>query len=306
VYSFPAWTLFSGSTLRREEATVLTVEEVTRISLKTILFPTDFSPASSAALPFALALARTYGSTLLLTHVLAGARGQDSENNAVWQDARHRLEKFCVEHSISDTPHKPVLDQGDLADVIPVIIGEQAVDLVVLGTHGRRGVSKLVLGSSAEKIYRSAPCPVLTVGPNVHNGNWRLRNILCPVDVLEDPGPFLKHALTLAKENQSEFIVLQAVPLVPWQHRASVEKQMCERLQRMIPPDAASWCTPQFVVRWEHPAEAVVLAASEWEADLIVMGVRKSRAAKFSVHLPWPVASEVVSRAPCPVLTIRV
>jgi nucleotide-binding universal stress UspA family protein len=292
--------------MRREEAAMLTGGEVTRISLKNILFPTDFSPASSAALPFALALARAYDSTLLLTHVLAGARREGAEDNAVWQDARHKLEEFCAEHSISDTPHKPVLDQGDLADVIPAIIREQAVDLVVLGTHGRRGVSKLVLGSDAEKIYRSAPCPVMTVGPNVHNGNWGLRCILCPVDVLEDPGPFLEYALTLAKENHSEFIVLQAVPLVPWQHRASVEAQMRSRLERMVPPEAAPWCTPQFVVRWEHPAEAVVLAAAEWEADLIVMGVRKSRAARFSVHLPWPVASEVVSRASCPVLTVRV
>jgi nucleotide-binding universal stress UspA family protein len=285
---------------------VLATQEVARISLKNILFPTDFSPASSAALPFALALARVYDSTLLVTHVLAGVRRQGSEASLEWEDAQQKLNRLSADRQFAGAASKTVLDQGDLADVIPRLIRGQSVDLVVLGTHGRRGFSKLVLGSSAEKIYRLASCPVMTVGPNAHDGDWKLRSILCPVDVLEDPEPFLSYALSLAEQNQSNLIVLQAVPLVPWQHRASVETQMRERLERMIPEDAGSGYTPQFVVRWEHPAEAVLLTAEEWEADLIVMGVRKAHAARFSDHLPWPVASEVVSRARCPVLTVRI
>jgi len=290
-----------------------TAQEVARISLKTILFPTDFSPASSAALPFALALARVYGSTLLMTHIIPPEPHRQvvtdplpAQDDRVWQDARHKLREWTQDRSIGNTPCKALLDQGDLADAIPDMIREQAVDLVVLGTHGRRGVSKMVLGSGAEKIYRTAPCPVLTVGPKVHAGEWKLRRILCPVDVVEDSEPFLPYALSLAEENQAEFIVLQAVPLVPWQHRASVEAQMRERLERLIPAQARDWCTPQFLVRWEHAAEAILLAAAEREVDLIVMGVRQARAASLSAHLPWPVASEVVSRAPCPELTVRV
>jgi nucleotide-binding universal stress UspA family protein len=294
--------------LRREEVVMLTVQEVARISLKNILFPTDFSPASSAALPFALALARVYGSTVAVTHVLPSEHRQQrpAQSDPVWQAAQHELAEWTREHFVGDTPCKTRLECGDLGEVIPEMIREHGVDLVVLGTNGRRGVSKLVLGSSAEKIYRSAPCPVLTVGPKVQAGKWTLRSVLCPVDVVEDPGPFLHYALALAEKNKAEFIVLQAVPLVPWQHRASVEVQMRQRLETMIPEQAKDWCTPQFLVRWEHPAEAVLLAAAEREADLIVMGVRKARAAKLSAHLPWPVASEVVSRAPCPVLTVRV
>jgi nucleotide-binding universal stress UspA family protein len=292
---------------------MLAVREAARISLRNILFPTDFSPASSAALPFALALARIYGSTLLVTHVIPPEPRRQVvtdrlplQDGRAWQEAQHKLAGVVQDRSIGDTPCKALVDQGDLADVIPAMISEQKVDLVVLGTHGRRGVSKLVLGSSAEKIYRSAQCPVLTVGPKVHVGAWGLHRILCPIDVVEDPKPFLHYAFSLAEESQAEFIVLQAVPLVPWQHRASVEAQMRSRLETLIPDEARDWCTPQFLVRWEHPAEAVLLAAAEWEVDLIVMGVRKARAATLSSHLPWPVASEVVSRAPCPVLTVRV
>jgi len=289
-----------------------TALQLTRISLKNILFPTDFSPASSAAWPFAQALAQVYGSTLLLTHILppephrqVTADRLPSQDDRVLQDAGRKLSGW-MQDRIGDLPTRALLDRGDLAQVIPEIIREHQVDLVVLGTHGRRGVSKLVLGSGAEKIYRSAPCPVLTVGPKVHAGEWKLRRILCPVDVAEDPEPFLHYALSLAEENQAEFIVMQAVPLVPWQHRAAVEVRIRGRLEQLIPESAKDWCVPQFLVRWEHAAEAVLLAAEEREAELIVMGVRRARAAGLSAHLPWPVASEVVSRALCPVLTVRV
>lgn len=290
-----------------------TVPEVTRISLKNILFPTDFSAASSAALPFALALARIYGSTLLVVHAIPLEPHRQvvldrlpAQDDRVWQEAQHKFVEFTHGCSIGDTPCKTLLDRGDLADVIPAVVREQEADLVVLGTHGRRGISKLVLGSDAEKIYRSATCPVLTVGPKVHAGEWNLRRILCPVDFAEDPKPALHYALSLAEENEAEFVVLQAVPLVPWQHRPTVELETRRSLEGLIPQEANDWCVPQFLVRWEHPAEAILLAAAEREADLIVMGVRKARAAGLSSHLPWPVASEVVSRAACPVLTVRV
>jgi len=290
-----------------------TLPHVSRISLKNILFPTDFSATSDGALPFALTLARIYGSTVLLTHVIPPEPRQQitydrfpPQDDEVWHEARQQLEGFTSSHPLAGTPYKNLLDRGDLADVIPEMIREHDVNLVVLGTHGRTGVSKMVLGSGAEKIYRSASCPVLTVGPKAQSANWALRRILCPVDVTQNPEPALRYALSLAEENQAEFIVLEAVPMVPWQHREAVERQSRFYLDKMIPEQARDWCTPQFLIRWEHPVEAILLAAEERQADLIVMGVRKSRAAGLSAHLPWPVASEVVSRALCPVLTVRV
>lgn len=291
-----------------------TVPQVSRLSLKKILFPTDFSPASRAALPFALALARIYGSTLLVTHAVPAEPHRQvvpdrlpAQDDRVWQDARHQLEEFTHDPTLLGMPHKALLDQGDLADVIPALIREHEADLVVLGTHGRRGVSKLVLGSSAEKIYRSAPCPVLTVGPKAHQAaDWKLRLIVCPVDIVEDPEPALHYAVSLAEENQAVVVVLDAIPLVPWQHRASVEARSRRVLENLMPEHAKDWCTPQYLVRWEHPAEAILRTAAEQDADLIVMSVHKARVAGLSSHLPWPVASEVVSRALCPVLTVRV
>jgi nucleotide-binding universal stress UspA family protein len=289
-----------------------TTPQVARISLKNILFTTDFSPAANSAMPFALTLARIYGSAIELVHVIPPeARDQmvfdrvPAVDNLVWSNALRKLESLARE-SVGDIPCRTVIRSGDLAEVIPGIIRDHDIDLVVLGTHGRRGVTKMMLGSGAEKIYRTAPCPVLTVGPKAHTPEWKLRRILCPVDFAHDPEPALHYALSLAEENEAAFLVMHAIPMVPWQHRPEVEVQTWHQLESLIPEGAKDWCTPQYVVRWEHPAEAVLHAAEDRQPDLIVMGVHKARAAGLSSHLPWPIASEVASRAPCPVLTVRV
>ena len=291
-----------------------TLPQVTRLSLKNILFPTDFSPASKAALPFAVALARTYGSTLLIAHAIPPEPLLEvvtdrlpAQDDRVRQDARHKLHEFTHSQSLANTPVKAVLDQGDLQDVIPAIIEEQNIDLVVLGTHGRRGISKLVLGSSAETIYRSATCPVLTIGPQVHDAaDWKPHRILCPVDIAEDPEQLMHYALSWAEENQSDLVILQAIPLVPWQERPAVAERCRRALNRLIPEQAQDWCTPEILIRWEYAVEAILQTAHERESDLIIISVHKSRVSALAAHLPWPVASEVVSRASCPVLTVRV
>jgi nucleotide-binding universal stress UspA family protein len=293
---------------------VPTMRRVLRLALKNILVPTDFSLASHAALPFASTLAAIYGSTILVAHAIAPepyrqvvADPLSAEDGRRWQDASQKLLEFARDPLLSNVPYRTFLHCGDLATVIPTLVDEQHVDLIVLGTRGRRGVSKMILGSSAESIYRSATCPVLTVGPEADKpGNWRLRRILCPVDSAGNPEPALAYALSLAEENEAEFIVLEAIPLVPWQHRCSVERTTRRTLERLIPEDAKDWCMPQYVVRWEHPAEAILIESREREVDLIVMSVRRSLAASWSAHLPWAIASEVVSRARCPVITVRV
>lgn len=290
-----------------------TVAPVTRISLKKILVPTDFSAASRSALPFARTLAQIYGSSLLVAHAIPAEPHRQVVTDTVpaeeahpWQIARQQLAGFKQDPLLADLPATQLLEQGDLAEVIPAMIREHEADIIVLGTHGRTGVSKVFLGSGAEKIYRTASCPVLTVGPKARSKDWGLRRILCPVDLVENPEPALQYALSLAEENQSELIVLQAIPMVPWQHRPALAHQSRKHLESLIPEQARDWCSPQFLIRWEYPEEAILAAAAECEVDLIVMGVRKARAVSLSAHLPWPVASKLVSSATCPVLTVRI
>jgi nucleotide-binding universal stress UspA family protein len=288
--------------------------QVARISLKDILLPTDFSDASQAALPFALELARIYGARVHVAHVIVPESHPHvlspriNEQDTTWDEARERLDEFTHDSRLGQVHCTSLLASGDVANVIPAMIREHEVDMVVVGTRGRRGVSRLVMGSNAERIYRSASCPVLTIGPHVNRAQWALKTILCPVDLEGDPEPALAYAFAFAEDNAAEFIVMNAIPTVPWQHRSQVERESCGRMRKLLPtfgkPDGMS--EPQFLVRWEPPAEAILNCAEVREADLIVMGVRKSRVAAFSSRSPWPVASEVVSRAACPVLTVRI
>ena len=201
-----------------------------------------------------------------------------------------------------------LLERGEVWDVISDIIQKNKIDLVVTGTHGRQGLKKLVLGSEAEKIYRKATCPVLTVGPRVtpaSDTNWKLETILFPTDGSETSLKALPYALSLAEENQANLIFLQLMPMAPTQYRESDEASAREAMRLMVPLEAEDWCKPEFVARFEFPAEGILAFAKERNVNLIVMGVRKSGDSAVPEHLPWPIASQVVARAQCPVLTVR-
>lgn len=285
------------------------VVPIPRISLKNILVTTDFSPASTSALPFALALARLYEAKLIVAHVLAPEPHTQvvtdrvpAEDNWQFEQVRRKLSVFAPQQS--DVKCDQLIERGDLAQVIPQIIREKEIDLVVLGTHGRRGFKKLILGSDAEKIYRHATCPVLTIGPNVpspEEGKWKIKRILFPVDLESNTVQALSYTLSLAEENEADLILVHAAPLVPWQHQLATEKRVREDILSLISPEAKNWCKPEVVVRWNYPSEAILGVATERDIDLIAMGVNK----RSTSHWPWPIASEVVGLAPCPVLTVR-
>ena len=146
------------------------------ISLKNILFATDFSEASQAALPYAAAIARRYDSQLHIAHIMSPASyvipsqpGDpvtiDSIHEAARADVRQRMETLASH--LKTVPHHTYVREGEVWESLSDIIRTHEIDLLVVGTHGRTGVKKLLLGSKAEEILRLAPCPVLTVGPKI-------------------------------------------------------------------------------------------------------------------------------------------
>lgn len=282
-------------------------QTTTRISLSNILVTTDFSPASKAALPYAIAIARQYDAKIFVAHAVR----PDSlpiDADPLWQDAGQHLAKFVKTDLLDATEHESLLERGDLWNVISDIIEKNKIDLVVAGSHGRQHLSKLVMGSNAEKIYRRATCPVLTVGPKVpplRDANWGLKQILFPTDGSEVSLKALPYALSLAEENQANLIFLQLLPEARSRYTESDETSAREALRLLVPAEAQVWCKSEFVVRFEFPAEGILGLAQEHEANLIVMGVKKSGQAAMSGHLPWPIASQVVAQASCPVLTVR-
>jgi nucleotide-binding universal stress UspA family protein len=291
------------------------VQANARISLSNILLTTDFSQASKLALPYAIALARQYGAKIVLGHAMSPEPHLTvpldplpGDVDTVRQEAQQNLADFARPELLGDTPYEEVLERGDFWNVISSMIRKHDIDLIVAGTRGRQGVRKLVMGSHAEKIYRRTDCPVLTIGPKVRpleERGWKLKQILFPTDGSEVSLSALPYALSLAEENQATLIFLQLMLFVAPEYRGSDDAGALQALRALVPAEAEDWCKPEFVVRFDLPAEGILQLARERDPDLIVMGVRKSSEGAITEHLPWPVASQVVAEARCPVLTVR-
>ena len=137
------------------------------MNLKTILVSTDFSPSSDAALAMATALARDSGAKLLIVHVeeIPLATGGAEYLYSVPEPATQELKKMLGEVVPKDpnVAYEHRLLAGDPAEAIVRTAEADGVDMIVIGTHGRTGLTRLLMGSVAEKVVRTAPCPVLTL-----------------------------------------------------------------------------------------------------------------------------------------------
>jgi nucleotide-binding universal stress UspA family protein len=285
----------------------------TRIAISKILLATDFSEVSRAALGYACNLARWYGSKIFVTHVVppepyltVPLEPIPVDLDLFWNREKQNMAEFVASKALEEIPHEDILQRGELWEVISNVIDKEQIDLIVAGTHGRKGLRKVVLGSVAEKIYRQATCPVLTVRPETtacSKRSWELKRILFATDFSQTSLHALPYALSLAEENQATLIFLNVAPLVPYQYKQAIVEATCKRLERLMAPEP--WCTPDFVVCFDFPAQGILQVARDRETDLIVLGVNRRAAVGLSAHLPWSTASEVVSAAPCPVLTVR-
>lgn len=136
------------------------------IVLKNILVATDFGPASTAALTYGRALAKTFGARLHLLHVAENFFLRPAMNDpyALRAAAARQLEDCLTAEDRADRAAHAVLQvSDDTAEAITDYARAKPIDLIVVGTHGRTGVSHLLAGSVAERVVRTAPCPVLTV-----------------------------------------------------------------------------------------------------------------------------------------------
>jgi nucleotide-binding universal stress UspA family protein len=285
----------------------------TRISLNNILLATDFSNLSTAALPFAIALANWYGAKVFVAHVVppepylgVAMEPAPIQTDLLWNSAQREMDALLSREEFAHVPHNEILRRGEIWTTISGILHRNAIDLIVIGTHGRQGLKKMFMGSVAEKIFRQADCPVLTVGPEVATtdaASWEPARILFPTDFTATSLHALPYALSLAEEKQGTLILMHSIPLTPYQYQDAVRENISKKLERLVTTDV--WCKFEFVVEFEFVADTILRAACEHKADLVVMGVNKRATATISSHLPWSTASQVVGRAPCPVLTVR-
>jgi len=291
----------------------------TRLALNNILFLSDFSNASELALPFALNLARQYESKILALHVLTSfplAYASAESVAATLEAMENGAQEGCqlLESHLLGLEHQTVLMRSNSVwTAVDSVLREHSIDLVVLGTHGRTGALKLLMGSVAEEIFRKCNTPVLTIGPAVHNGvhnGGRFHTILYATDFSREADAAAPYAISFAEESQAKLMLLHVLPEPtpkkgPKSPKESVADAM-HQMQKLLPKGSGYWCKPEALVRFGRPAEKILQCAKESGADLIVMGVRAPHSRiGIETHFESAIAHRVVTQAVCPVLTMR-
>jgi nucleotide-binding universal stress UspA family protein len=297
------------------------IAALTKAAFENVLYLSDFSEPSEAALPFAAAIARGYGAKVYALHVLIPASYTYTTPDLIAaaieaQEEVAQFEMKKIDSQLTGLSHEiMVVRSTGVRAPIERAIAEHDIDLIVLGTHGRTGAQKFLLGSVAEEIFRWSPVPVLTIGPGarsgVHNGA-RFHRVLFGTDFSPEAAAAAPYAISLAQKGHALLVLLHVVrkavekgPSEPSSVQISVAEAM-HRLYEIPPKDCGLNSPPEVVVEYGEPSKRILEAAVERGADIIVLGVRSdARRLGAATHLGRATAHKVVANARCPVLTIK-
>ena len=300
-------------------------------ALKNILFATDFSPSSEAAVPVLRALAARFASTVHFVHVVApevrSAVPKDKlpELDVQKTDAEDEMQFLLAGDRWKGIPHTSTVERGQVWKVLASLVEEREIDLIVLGTHGRRGLTKLVLGSTAEQVVRMAPCPVLTVGPYARlsdDAQAADLPVLFATDFSSSARDALRYAACWARANGCRLVLLHAVQPVmdvppgdvdPMPVKIAMSAEIAagagsyarRQMAELIAAERLEELEPEVIVASGPPAEIILATAQKKNAGLIVMGAHRAWSQSVAGHLPWATASAILCEAPCPVITVR-
>jgi nucleotide-binding universal stress UspA family protein len=303
----------------------------TVVAIKNILFATDFSEISEAALPYVTALSLRYASTVHVVHVLPEATFvrpspvDPALFGTIYEQAHSGAQERIQRLSdrLRGFPHQTHVRHGKVCDTLSEIIREHEIDLVVVGTHGRTGLGKLVMGSVAEEIFRQSPCPVLTIGPRVASAERvvearhdhqlppvqiKFHRILFATDFQPESAKTVAYAISLAHEFQAQLTLLHVIEDYGdhLHERPGPIDTTLRKLEELVPEDAGLRYRPELVTEFGVPADLILQTATECDADLIVLGVRSAVGhIGTATHLGGSTAHKVVVGANCPVLTVR-
>jgi nucleotide-binding universal stress UspA family protein len=280
-----------------------------------ILCPVDFSPGSATAYDYAHSLARHYEAKLFVHHVVehlvADAYIPQEHLQELYRrqeaDAEERLRQLTS--NLTDGVAQDFVLQrgGPAADFILSFAEDHNIDLIVMGTHGRRGMDRLIMGSVLERVLRKTRCPVMAVR-TAHSlamkSDVELRQILFCTDFSEDSRRALEYALSLALRYGSELALLHVLEDSRGDRELEQHKQNAlASLQEVLPEEVTQWASVTAVIRTGKAYQQIIQYANEMRTDLIVMGVRGRN--PLNLALFGSTSHHVVQLGPCPVLVVR-
>lgn len=299
------------------------------VDIKDVLFATDFSDASEAALPYVAALSNRYGALTHVAHVLPDVTflrpgsPDPAVMGSIYEDshsaAQGKINKLSKR--LRSIPHRTYLRHGKIAQAMDELAAEQNVQLLIAGTHGRTGLGKLVMGSIAEEILRQVKCPTLTVGPKVAGHSYNrggasellpsrvnIRQILYATDFKQPADEAIAYAISLAVQFGAKLALLHVIEDYGehLQEKPGPIENALRKLDEVIPNDPELECEVELLAQFGVAAESILQTAAAREADLIVLGAKPTKGnLATTTHLSRTVAYRVIVGASCPVLTVR-
>ncbi len=288
-----------------------------------ILCPVDFSEFSVRAFHYAVSLAQHYRAKLFVQHVVelwrypsAGfspGKYFDEFCQRLLHKGEEKLQELLRTAADTEIQPEPVVQQGTAADSILAFATSRKTDLIVMGTHGRRGFDRLMLGSVTERVIRKAPCPVLAVRKPAHDfgvsgkqqDTVHLGRILFCTDFSENSQRAIDHAISLTEEYNAELTVLHVLEDTP--HPANMEKAIAkatERLKNLLPTEGLDPDRIKTIVRIGAPYQQIIQFTVEEQTDMVVMAVRGRSALDLAVF--GATTHRVMQLGPCPVLAVHV
>ena len=285
------------------------------VGIHNVLIATDFSRQSTSALNYGLNFAHRYSAHSEIVYVLpadeyalAGPEALTAAKDAARRDVLELKAMLRRSHAFEEgVDYRVSMIEGSAADCLLERARQKSVDLIVVGTHGRGGMGKIILGSVAEKVFRHSRVPVLTIGPHIRRSaeSGGPHCILAPCDLTPRSHPAVEFACALAKEHNSQLTLLHVIGqpnegmrLDPERVRQGIREELAQIVRKH-----ADGVDVYYRIESGKIASTILDKATELNADLIVLGVRPSSG--LLDRFMWPIAYELVREAACPVLTIR-
>ena len=280
----------------------------------TILFASEI-PTNQKAFAFALAQAREFGANLILFHAYdtlvvgasetSGVRYYDYASAA--RAEKHQLEPLAEQVRSEGVPCEMVVRPGLAADQILAFTREREIDRIVMGTHSPGPIGKLLVGSVAEAVLRTAKVPVFIVGPEVVDGsnrNFATRTILCAASLHDASKVVAAFAAELAVQHGAR-LVLQHV-IRPQERAEIMAGRSLDEIEKdvlmLVPPKYQHKIAIQAIVVPGDPTEELLYQSKAQQADLIVLGAQGASA--FAAITRHGVVYKVLAHAHCPVITM--
>ena len=289
----------------------------TEIAISNVLLATDFSAESAQAVDYARRFCSQQNAKLFVVHVmdvfpfaLSTDRAAKTRITEIRDTAEAQMKEFVRVNDLDQAKIERHVIEGETSEALERFIREHEIELIVLGSRGDSGISRIFEGSMAEELFRTAQCPVMVAGPKArfHSNAAMFGRLLFATDLSQLSMTALPHIQWLLEQNPSAKLTM-AHFVDPEADNVYERHQVRRRLEHQL----AEMIDPQFrgqiedvVVEASVPPEGMIKLAEGLDADLLVLGVRSGGAfTRAATHGLRSIAPRVIAEISCPVLTVR-